>query len=69
MTICAFLGSPRREGNTAHLLSWVLKEAKDLGQHLSLLQRKHAELTDGASQTAREAVVFVEKKGETPESC
>ena len=43
------------------------KEAKDLGQHLSLLQRKHAELTDGASQTAREAVVFVEKKGETPE--
>jgi uncharacterized protein (TIGR02231 family) len=43
------------------------KEAKDLGEELSLLQRKRAELTDGASQTAREAVVFVEKKGETPE--
>lgn len=43
------------------------KEAKDLGEELSLLQRKRAELTDGASQTAREAVVFAEKKGETPE--
>jgi uncharacterized protein (TIGR02231 family) len=43
------------------------KEAKDLGEELSLLQRKRAELTDGASRTAREAVVFAEKNGQTPE--
>jgi len=40
------------------------KEAKELGKQLSLLQRKRAELTRGASQTVREAVLFVEKRGE-----
>jgi uncharacterized protein (TIGR02231 family) len=44
------------------------KEAKELAEQLSLLQRKRSELTDGASQTAREAVVFTEKKGEAPEA-
>jgi len=43
------------------------KEAKELAEELLLLQRKRAELTDGASQTAREAVVFAEKEGEAPE--
>jgi len=43
------------------------KEAKELAEELSLLQRKRAELTEGASQTAREAVVFAEKKGGAPE--
>jgi len=31
MKICAFLGSPRKKGNTAHLLNWVLEEAKNAG--------------------------------------
>jgi len=44
------------------------KETKALEEQLSLLQRKRAELTDGASHNAREAVVFVEKKGDDPES-
>lgn len=37
MTICAFLGSPRRKGNTAHLLNWVLKEAKNVGHKAELI--------------------------------
>ena len=44
------------------------KEARELANELSLLQRQRAELSGGASQTAREAVVFVEKTGEQPEA-
>ena len=44
------------------------KEMKTLEEQLSLLQRQRSELTDGASRTQREAVVFVEKMGDGPES-
>ena len=44
------------------------KEMKALEEQLSLLQRQRSELTDGASRTRREAVVFVEKTGDGPES-
>ncbi|MBC8869992.1 MAG: mucoidy inhibitor MuiA family protein [Planctomycetes bacterium] len=44
------------------------KETKALEEQLSLLQRKRAELTDGSSHNAREAVVFVEKEADAPES-
>ncbi len=40
------------------------KEAKELGKQLSLLERRRAELTGGASQTIREAVLFLEKSAE-----
>lgn len=43
------------------------KEATDLAEELSLLQRKRSELTSGASETAREAVVFAEKSGDADE--
>ncbi|MFP4055416.1 MAG: mucoidy inhibitor MuiA family protein [Candidatus Brocadiia bacterium] len=38
-------------------------QARDLGQQLSVLQRRRAELTAGYSRTVREAVVFLEKRG------
>jgi len=37
------------------------KQAKEANEELSLLQRKRAELTGEASQTVREAVLFLEK--------
>ena len=37
MRICAFLGSPRKNGNTAHLLNWVLEEAKNAGNETELV--------------------------------
>jgi len=40
------------------------KEAEELGKELALIQRKRAELTQGASRTVREAVLFLEKHGE-----
>jgi uncharacterized protein (TIGR02231 family) len=43
------------------------KEATGLADELSLLQRKRSELASGASKTAREAVVFAEKKGDAGE--
>ncbi|MFW6170582.1 MAG: mucoidy inhibitor MuiA family protein [Planctomycetota bacterium] len=42
------------------------QEAEDLSEQQSLLQRKRSELTDNASRTAREAVIFAEKKDEQP---
>lgn len=44
------------------------KEAKELNKQLSLLQRQRAELTGGASQTVREAVLFLQKHVEGKES-
>jgi uncharacterized protein (TIGR02231 family) len=44
------------------------KEAKELGDQVSLLQRRRAELTSGASRTVREALLFVEKRGEGKET-
>jgi uncharacterized protein (TIGR02231 family) len=44
------------------------KDAKDLADQLTLLQRRRGELTSGASRTAREAVLFVEKRGAAAES-
>jgi uncharacterized protein (TIGR02231 family) len=44
------------------------KEAKNLGDQLSLLQRRRGELTSGASRTVREALLFVEKRGEGKET-
>jgi len=44
------------------------KENKELAKELSLLERKRAELTKGASHTVREALLFVEKHGEGKET-
>ena len=37
MRICAFLGSPRKKGNTAHILNWILEEAKNNGHKVELV--------------------------------
>ena len=37
MNICALLGSPRKEGNTAHVLNWILEEAKNNGHKVDLV--------------------------------
>ena len=42
-------------------LATLEKEAKQLGKQLALVQRKRAELAQGASRTVREAVLFLEK--------
>src|SRR5436190_10688342 len=39
----------------------LAKKAHDLNEQLTLLQRKHDEITAGASRTEREAVLFLEK--------
>ncbi len=44
------------------------KDAKELAKQLSLLQRQRAELTAGASQTVREAVLFLQKRAEGKKS-
>jgi len=44
------------------------KEAKELNTQLSLVQRKRAEVASGGSRTVREAVLFVDKRGEGKES-
>ncbi len=44
------------------------QDARQLQEALALLQRKRSELTNEASQTVREAVIFVEKKGPALES-
>jgi hypothetical protein len=42
------------------------KKAHDLNEHLALLQRKHDEITTGASRTEREAVLFLQKQAAAP---
>ena len=37
MKICAFLGSPRKEGNTVHVLNWILEECKKNGHEVELV--------------------------------
>jgi len=37
MKICAFLGSPRKKGHTAHLLNEVLEEAKNIGHEAEVI--------------------------------
>ena len=37
MKICAFLGSPRKEGNTAHVLNWILEECNKNGHEVELV--------------------------------
>jgi uncharacterized protein (TIGR02231 family) len=44
------------------------KDKRDLAKTLSLLERKGAELTKGASRTVREALLFVEKKADAKET-
>ena len=43
------------------------QEAKELGRKLNLLQRQRAKLTNGKSRTVREAIVFLEKRGDAAE--
>ena len=50
----------QREQIVEHLAT-LEKEAKQLSKQLTLVQRKRAELTQGASRTVREAVLFLEK--------
>jgi hypothetical protein len=40
----------------------LAKKAHDLNEQLALLERKHAEITAGASRTEREAVLFLQKQ-------
>src|SRR3954447_22143088 len=42
------------------------KKAHDLNEQLALLQRKHNEITAGASRTEREAVLFLQKQAAAP---
>ena len=51
----------QRQKITAEQLE-LEQAAEKINEQLSLAQRKRAELTGGASQTVREAVVFVEKR-------
>ena len=44
----------------------LAKQARVLNERIDLLNRKRAEITAGASQTLREAVLFVQKKAEAP---
>lgn len=44
----------------------LAKKAHDLSEQLSLLQRKHREITAGASRTEREAVLFLQKLAAGP---
>jgi hypothetical protein len=44
----------------------LAKKAHDLNEQLSLLERKHKEITAGASRTEREAVLFVQKLADGP---
>lgn len=44
----------------------LAKQARVLNERIELLHRKRAEITAGASQTLREAVLFVQKKAEAP---
>jgi hypothetical protein len=44
----------------------LAKQAHDLNEQLGLLQRKHAEITAGASRTEREAVLFLQKAAPGP---
>jgi uncharacterized protein (TIGR02231 family) len=44
------------------------KDNKEQAKALSLLERKRAELTKGASRTVREALLFVEKKADAKET-
>jgi uncharacterized protein (TIGR02231 family) len=57
----------QREAVAEKLIA-VEKQMKQLNEELALLQRKRAELTQGASHTVREAVLFLEKRGEGKES-
>src|SRR4051812_44250670 len=44
----------------------LAKKAHDLSEQLTLLQRKHEEITAGASRTEREAVLFLQKQAAGP---
>jgi hypothetical protein len=44
----------------------LVKKDHDLGEQLALLERKHAEITAGASRTEREAVLFLQKQAAGP---
>jgi len=58
--ITTFSFEQRAEIGTRQLA--VAKEARALARELVLVQRKRAELTQGASRTVREAVLFIEKR-------
>ncbi len=49
-------------------LARLTKESNELTAQLALLQRQKAELSSGAARTVREAVLFVDKRGEGTES-
>jgi hypothetical protein len=44
----------------------LANQLRELNEQLELLNRKRAEITAGASQTLREAVIFVQKNGDGP---
>ncbi|MCH8921961.1 MAG: DUF4139 domain-containing protein [Planctomycetes bacterium] len=58
--ITEFSFAQRQEIGTQQLK--LAKESKSLQRQISLLQRKRSELTNGASRTVREAIVFIEKR-------
>ena len=58
--ITEFSFAQRQEIGTQQLK--LAKESKSFQRTLALLQRKRSELTNGASRTVREAIVFIEKR-------
>ena len=46
----------------------LAKEQRDLNQQLELLQRQLGEITNGATKTVREAVLFVTKTDDSPQT-
>ena len=60
-TLTVFIFDQRQAVATSDLA--LAKEARDVGERLSLLQRQAGELASGASRTVREAVVFASFAG------
>ncbi len=57
----------QRQGIADKLVA-IEKDARDLESQASLVQRKRSEVASGASKSVREALLFVEKRGEAKES-
>jgi len=63
--VTTFTFAQRQEIAEAELAA--MQQKRELDKHLLLLQRKRAELTTGASESVREAVLFVQKLAGDPE--
>src|SRR5437763_1253542 len=66
--VTLYRGQARVTRTIADAVVTLAKEAKDLNHQLALLQRRRGELTSVASRTVREALLFLDKRGEGPDS-